>query len=51
MKIILFIDLQFGIVATSDYNKIASEIQTIEASTLFSLSLASFEERRGIRAG
>jgi len=35
-KIILFIGLQFSTVATSGYNKIASDNHTIEASTLFS---------------
>ena len=43
MKIILIIASQFSTVATSDYDTIASDNHTIEASALFSLSLASFE--------
>lgn len=39
----LFVDTQFSTVATSDYNKIAYNNHTVEASALFPQSLTSFE--------
>lgn len=42
MKIVLFIGLQFITMAISDFNVFASDCHNIEASALFSSSLASF---------